>query len=639
MTHFSLPPVGRTIGGDNLELGRDENGFADGPLHLTLAMRGALRPPVSADGRDVTFVDECGAAVLNYHGLKVFEADDRSFPAYFESSDEGLRLTIDDIGARYPLTIDPIAQQAYLKASNTQQEDFFGNSVAISGDTVVVGAQGEDSNATGVNGDQSDNSAANSGAVYVFVRSGSTWSQQAYLKASNAGAGDTFGYSLAVSGETVVVGAYKEDSNATGVNGNEADDSAPGAGAAYVFVRNGTNWSQQAYLKASNTGGAFPLGDSFGHSVSISGDTVVVGAYEEDSNATGVNGDQNNNSAANSGAAYVFVRDGTSWSQQAYLKASNTGAGDRFGFNVGVSGDTVVVGALYEDSAATGVNGNEADDSAPLSGAAYVFVRSGTSWSQQAYLKASNTEEQENFGAAVAISDDTLVVGAHDEDSNATGVNGNQANNSALNSGAAYVFVRSGTSWSQQAYLKASNTGTGDDFGRALTISDDTVVVAAPLEDSDAAGVNGNQTNNNASLSGAAYVFVRSGTSWSQQAYLKASNADAGDYFGWSVANSLDTVVVGAFFENSGATGVNGNQAGNNVVDAGAAYVFTGFTALPGDCDGDGDVDLTNYAAFPACATGPAAGPPAPPCGCFDVNLDDTVDLLDFADIQTAFTG
>ena len=126
--------------------------------------------------------------------------------------------------------------------------------MAVSGDTVVVGAHGEDSSATGVNGNQSDNSAADAGAAYVFVRSGTTWSQQAYLKASNTGAGDYFGCSVAVSGDTVVVGAYGEDSSATGVNGNQADNSATDAGAAYVFVRSGTTWSQQAYLKASNTG-------------------------------------------------------------------------------------------------------------------------------------------------------------------------------------------------------------------------------------------------------------------------------------------------------------------------------------------------------------------------------------------------
>ena len=173
------------------------------------------------------------------------------------------------------------------------------------------------------------------------MRSGTNWIQQAYLKASNTGTGDLFGYSVAVSGDTVVVGAVQESSNATGVNGNQSDNSALNSGAAYVFVRSGTNWSQQAYLKASNTG----AGDTFGCSVAVSGDTVVVGAPNEDSNATGVNGNQSNNSATDSGAAYVFVRSGTNWTQQAYLKASNTGTDDNFGVSAAVSGDTVVVGA------------------------------------------------------------------------------------------------------------------------------------------------------------------------------------------------------------------------------------------------------------------------------------------------------
>src|SRR5262249_5202133 len=163
------------------------------------------------------------------------------------------------------------------------------------------------------------------------------------------------GQSVAVSGDTVVVGAIFEDSNATGVNGGQADNSAVDAGAAYVFVRNGTTWSQQAYLKASNTG----ANDGFGSSVAMAGDKVVGGALDEDSNATGVNGDQTNNSSSNSGAAYIFVRSGTTWNQQSYLKASNTGPNDRFGLSVAVSGDTVVVGAYLEDSNAIGVNGDQ----------------------------------------------------------------------------------------------------------------------------------------------------------------------------------------------------------------------------------------------------------------------------------------
>ncbi|WP_295442306.1 FG-GAP repeat protein [uncultured Thiodictyon sp.] len=377
-------------------------------LDLAFAVRGGLRPDVAADGQAVRFLDAQGASVLTYGGLKVTDADGAVIAAGFTAEPDGLRLRVTDAGARYPLTIDPLAQQAYLKASNTQAFDHFGWSVAVAGDTVVVGAKYESSNATGVNGNQADNSAVYAGAAYVFVRSGTTWTQQAYLKASNAEASDDFGWSVAVAGDTVVVGAPFESSGVTGVDGNQADNSAAGAGAAYVFVRSGTTWAQQAYLKASNT----EANDTFGWAVAVSGDTVVVGAGRESSNATGVDGDQFNNSAAYSGAAYVFVRSGTTWGQQAYLKASNTEWQDAFGESLAISGDTVVVGAFGEDSNAAAVNGNQADNTAASAGAAYVFVRSGTVWTQQAYLKASNTQANDAFGVSVAASGDTVVVGA-----------------------------------------------------------------------------------------------------------------------------------------------------------------------------------------------------------------------------------
>ena len=498
--------------------------------------------------------------------------------AAHQAATNNSRLTNNERARPAAPAADPIAQQAYVKASNTGEGDFFGSSVAVSGDTVVVGAQNEASNATGVDGDQSDNSAFAAGAAYVFVRNGTTWSQQAYLKASNTEANDYFGVSVAVSGDTVVVGAYDEASNATGVNGNQADNSAHQAGAAYVFVRNGTTWSQQAYLKASNTDAV----DEFGTSVAVSGDTVVVGARYESSDAKGVNGDQTDNTACKSGAAYVFVRNGATWSQQAYLKASNTEVKSRcgmtnaeFGSAVAISGDTVVVGALYEDSGATGVDGDQDDHSAPLAGAAYVFARNGITWSQQAYLKASNTDAGDDFGFSVAVSGGTVVVGTWQESSSATGINGDQNDNSAVQSGAAYVFVRNGVTWTQQAYLKASNTDAGDNFGWSVAVSGDTVVVGASAESSKATGINGDQTDDSAFGAGAAYVFVRNGVAWTQQAYLKASNTDAGDEFGFSVAVSGDTVVLCAIGEASKATGVNGDESDNSAMISGAAYVFS----------------------------------------------------------------
>ncbi len=479
-------------------------------------------------------------------------------------------------------------QQAYIKASNAGNSDSFGTAVAVSGNTAVIAASGEDSSAVGVNGDQNNEALSGSGAVYVFVRNGSTWSQQAYLKASNPDAHDDFGRAVAISGDTIVVTAPSEDSGATGVNGNQADNSADSAGAAYVFIRSGTTWTQQAYLKAAHTS---PFGSWY--SVAIAGDTIVVGAGGDDSNATGVNGDPSNELSPGSGAAHVFVRSGTTWSQQAYLKASNNGPGDSFGHSVSVSGDTVVVGASGEASSATGVDGDQSNNSALEAGAAYVFTRSGTAWTQQAYLKASNTDADDRFGK-VSVSGDTIAVGAWLEDSSATGVNGNQANNGASGAGAVYVFARSGTIWSQQAYLKASNAGGGDLFGSVVSVSGGTVAVGAYNESSNATGINGNEASNSAAGAGAAYVFVRSGTSWSQQAYVKSSNTEFGDAFsglGPSLQVSGDALLVGAHFEDSSATGVNGNQADNSAPGAGAAYAF--------DLDHDAWTDLGSGLAGP----------------------------------------
>src|SRR5262249_6428205 len=304
------------------------------------------------NGQALELLRRDGTIALRYGHLVVVDAAGRRLPAEIGIATvaglpETVWLEVEDAGAAWPITVDPaFVQEAYLKASNTQAGDQFGWAVAISGDTAVVGAHLESSNATGVNGDQANNSSIQSGAAYVFVRGDAGWSQQAYLKASNTGIGDHFGHAVAILGDTIVVGAPFEGSIATG--------------AAYVFVRNGTVWSQQAYLKASNP----DLNDQFGFSVAVSGNTIVVGANLHSSGAAGVNGDQNNNSALQSGAAYVFARNGSTWTQQAYLKASNPGVNDEFGFSVGISGDTVVAGAWQESSNSTGVNGDQSNNSA-----------------------------------------------------------------------------------------------------------------------------------------------------------------------------------------------------------------------------------------------------------------------------------
>ena len=408
-----------------------------------------------------------------------------------------LSLTINSCGGGNdsPQTAQQIVaqlvQQGYLKASNTDANDGFGYSLALAGDTLVVGAPGEAS----ADGNQTDNSAVDSGAVYVFTRTGSNWSQQAYLKASNTEANDGFGVSVALAGDTLVVGAPGEASNATGINNSEVNNNAPNSGAVYVFTRTGTDWSQQAYVKASNT----ETNDGFGESVALAGDTLAVGATGESSDATGIDGGQGNNLAPESGAVYVFTRTGSDWTQQAYVKASNTGGVDWFGYSVALADDTLAVGAIFEASNATGINGNQGNNSAPESGAVYVFTRTNETWVQQAYVKASNAGAGDLFGSSIALVGDTLAVGAFGEAS----ANGNPTNNSATDSGAAYVFTRTGSEWSQQAYVKASNPGSFDLFGSSIALSGGTLAVGAFGE----ASADGNPTDNNAPDSGAAYIF------------------------------------------------------------------------------------------------------------------------------------
>ena len=446
----------------------------------------------------------------------------------------------------------------YFKASNTGWRDLFGSVIALSADgrTLAVGARLEDGNATGVNGDQNNNLNEWTGAVYLFRFDGTLWSQEAYIKASRYGFRIEFGSSVALSadgntlavgapkeggvpvndhgavyvyrfdgaawypqsrilgsntsssdrfggrvalsadGNTLAVGAYGEASNATGINGNQFDDTTCCAGAAYVFRFNGTGWLQQAYVKASNTE---PF-DGFSFlTISADGNTLAVGAGDEDSNATGINGDQNDNSASRSGAVYLYRFDGTDWSQQAYIKASNTGEFDRFGWPVALSadGNLLAVGATGEDSNADGVDGDQNDNSSFGSGAVYLFHFDGANWLQQAYIKAPKTGSN-GFGGRVALSADgfTMVVGAGDS-SNATGINGDQNDDSAPGSGAAYLFRFDGTNWSQQAYIKASNTDAGDGFGSVAISADGGVLaVGAPGEDSSATGIGGDQSIN-----------------------------------------------------------------------------------------------------------------------------------------------
>ena len=412
-------------------------------------------------------------------------------------------------------------------------------------------------------------------------------SSYTYVKASNTFSDDQFGFSVSINstGEIIAIGAPNEDSNATGINGDESNNSATDSGAVYVFVKSGDIWIQEAYIKASNTDG----GDKFGHRVSLSGDgsKLAVGAKWESSAATGINGDESDNSALQSGAVYVFNNDGSGWQQEAYIKASNTDALDLFslgGLCLNENGSILVVGAIYESSNATGINGNQVDNNGSLSGAVYVFNNNGGGWIQEAYIKASNSNGGDEFGYSIGLSYDgqTFVVGARSERSNATGINGNQSNNSFSSAGAAYVFVKNGSNWIQEAYIKASNTGVFDLFGSSMSISGDGQIfaVGALDEDSNATGINGDQSDvfgsNGGSGSGAVYVFKKNGSNWIQDAYIKASNTNPIDVFGFSSALNYDgtKLVEGAIFEDANATYIGGNHLDNSTSNSGAVYSF-----------------------------------------------------------------
>jgi hypothetical protein len=452
------------------------------------------------------------------------------------------------------------AQAAYAKASRTQSDSLLGTAIALSGDTMAIGAPFESSATTTINGNQNDDTAIAAGAVYVFVRSGTTWMQQAYIKASNTEAGDWFGFSVALSGDTLAVGAPRKTS---------------AAGAVYVFARSGATWTQPAYIKASNTHESM----QFGASVALSGDTLAVGAPRERGASSGITQDPLSQdpftlSATASGAAYVFVWQGTIWTQEAYIKASNPGVLDDFGAAVAVSADTLAVGAPNEASAARGIRGDQTSDAAPQAGAVYVFARRSGNWTQQAYVKASNTDAGDQFGTAIALDADTLAVGAPHEQSAATEVDGDQDDNSMPGAGAAYVFVRDHANWTKQAYVKPSHS-EGQLFGSSIALSGNLLAVGAPMNGNAATGINPPPPPPRAAQdSGAAYVFLRDGATWRERAYVKPLNTHAGDQFGTSVALDVDTLAVGAPGESSKATGIDGNQHDTSVVWSGAGYVF-----------------------------------------------------------------
>ncbi|WP_287129155.1 FG-GAP-like repeat-containing protein [Candidatus Cyanaurora vandensis] len=370
--------------------------------------------------------------------------------------------------------------EAKLTASDGSASDFLGTAVALSGETAVVGSY---LSKVGENNSQ--------GAVYIYVKSGETWTEQQKLTASDGTLADRFGYALAVDGDTLVVGAYGDDDF---------------KGSVYVLVRSGTTWVEQQKLTLA-TGIA---GDLFGAAVGLSGNTLVIGASGQDGYR---------------GSAYVFVRNGNIWSQQQVLTAPDSLSNDSFGQAVAIQGETIAVGAYQGD-----VNGSISQ------GAVYVFVRNSTVWSQQQKLTASDGTAGDYFGSAVALSGETLAVGAYRDDNYRGGV---------------YLFDRSGAVWTEQQKLTATDSVGSDNFGESIGLSGNTLAVGAYGD-----GEAGKRDQ------GAVYVFVRQDSTWFGQQKLQASDGSKDDYFGSAVALVGDQVLAGA----------SGDDLGSNT-NQGSAYV------------------------------------------------------------------
>lgn len=475
----------------------------EGKLVFSLAIEGHVKASLVGHDRMARVVVQDktiseGSRVLVYSDLFALDAEGKELSARLAVFERTVRLEVDTTGARYPITVDPLwTEQATLVGSDSGAFDQFGQSVAVSGDTALVGT-----------GDKN----WYKGQAYVFVRSGSGWHEQAKLVASDSSSNDQFGWSVALDGDTAVVGAHFKD---IGTNS--------GQGQAYVFLRTGTHWSEQAKLVAAD--GA--AGDRFGESVSISGNTIVVGAPGKQ---VGSNIDQ--------GQAYVYVRSGMSWTEQTKLIGSDGTRSNYFGTSVALWQDTAIVGAHAKT---VGANGGQ--------GQAYVYTRVGTLWSEQAKLVGSDGAPVDWFGWSVAIHKDTVIVGAYLKN---VGTNDAQ--------GQAYVYFRTGASWAEQAKLIASDGAAVDNFGFAVAVKGDTVIVGA-LEKT--VGTNEAQ--------GQAYIFARSGSTWREQGILNAADGTASDYFGGSLSLSEDTAVVSSVLKTVG-----GNK------HQGQVYAFLRATAADG---------------------------------------------------------
>lgn len=383
--------------------------------------------------------------------------------------------------------------QASLPNPSPDASDQFGRAVAISGDYAIVGAYLD-----------SPAGVSNAGSAYIYFRSGTNWNLQATLPNPVTNPGSQFAYSVAISGDYAIVGAPLEDPS--GVNN---------AGSAYIYVRSGTNWTLQATIPNPSPNSS----DLFGFSVAISGDYAIVGAYTDDASAT-----------ADAGSAYIYFRSGTTWSLQATLPNPSPNVADLFGVSVAISGDYAIVGAYLDDPSAV-----------TDAGSAYIYFRSGTNWTLQATLPNPSPNTNDQFGWSVAISGDYAIVGAFQDDPAAVS-----------DAGSAYIYFRSGTNWTLQATLPNPSPNAVDLFGHSVAISGDYAIVGAYGDNP--AGVGD---------AGSAYIYFRSGTTWSLQATLPNPAPDANDQFGRAVAISGAYAIVGAYLD---------DPAG--VTDTGSAYIY-----------------------------------------------------------------
>jgi uncharacterized protein (DUF2141 family) len=486
------------------------------PLTLAFALSGNLAASADGTGKGAILSRADGTAALRYRGLVANDATGRELPSWLEVDGARLRLRVDDTGARYPLVVDPFIERARLTASDGSDGDQFGT-VAVDGDTIVVGAHLDD---VGANADQ--------GSAYVFVRPAGGWNgplaEQARLIALDGAAGDHFGFSVAVSGDTIVVGARLDDI-ATRVD----------QGSVYVFVKPSDGWSGTLHQAAKLTASQGAASDQFGDRVAVDGDTIVVGARLDDiPNCSPACTDR--------GSAYVFVKPPTGWSgnpnQNATLNPNSPFPGDEFGSSVAIDGPIIAVGAWRDGSFDRGM--------------VRVFLKPGAGWTGDigatTRLTGPGLEENFRFGVSAGVSGETIVVGAHLRN---VGANADQ--------GTAYVFVKPAGGWpanmQPSATLTAPDGAAGDQFGNPVAIDGDTVIVGARLDD---IGANADQ--------GSVYVFVKPAAGWigsvPMNEKLTASDGAAGDVFGWAALRG-DILVVGAPGDDVGV-----------YLDHGSAYVF-----------------------------------------------------------------